>query len=482
MIEEEKKDNHNNDNKEDVPVSVKVGDLVKFSIEYIKELISLEDDKADPAQSIRDIENSVVFKGTNVWILMFSILVASLGLNVNSPAVIIGAMLISPLLGPIMGVGLGIGINSFDLIKKSLLNLLVMVGISIVTSALYFMITPLKDLQSEILARTQPAIWDVGIAFFGGLAGIVAISRREKSTVIPGVAIATALMPPLCTAGYGLGTLQFNYFIGAFYLFFINSVFICLATVIIVRYLKYPHKQFVDKKREKRVRRYITVVVIITILPSIYLAYNIVSKSIFERNARAFIADQFESFENTKVIYPVIEFKPRDTSIIDLTLIGEPLEEDVINFIKARKKDYKLEKSKLIISQGGSIGTNLEKSLLDNINQNIRTGVLEEVYRKREDEMERLRRSRDSLSTDMSIYMDLNNKVVDVSQEIAIQYPGVKSFSLSRNLRSSPGQKKIDTLTIAMIEINRQVFKERQKFESWIKVRTKQEDLEFIYY
>lgn len=481
MIEEETKEGNNNINKE-IPISARVGDLVKDGIEYIKELINLEDDKADPAQSIRDIEKSVVFKGTNVWILMFSILVASLGLNINSPAVVIGAMLISPLLGPIMGVGLGIGINSFELIKKSLLNLLVMAGISIFTSALYFMITPLKDLQSEILARTQPAIWDVGIAFFGGLAGIVAISRREKSTVIPGVAIATALMPPLCTAGYGLGTLQFNYFIGAFYLFFINSVFICLATVIIVRYLKYPHKQFVDKRREKRVRRYIALVVIVTILPSIYLAYNIVSKSIFERHARAFIDDQFGSFENTKVIYPVIEFKARDSSIIDITLIGEPLEQDVIDFIKVRKKDYKLEKTKLFISQGGSIGTNLEKSLIENINQNIRTGVLEEIYKKREEEMDNLRKSRDSLSSDMSVYLDLNSKVVDVSQEIAIQYPGVKSFSLSRNLRSSPANKKIDTLTIAMIQIDRQAFKERQKFESWMKVRTKQDELEFIYY
>lgn len=482
MIEEDTKENNNNNTNKEVPISARVGDLVKDGIEYIKELVNLEDDKADPAQSIRDIEKSVVFKGTNVWILMFSILVASLGLNINSPAVVIGAMLISPLLGPIMGVGLGIGINSFELIKKSLLNLLVMVGISIFTSALYFMITPLKDLQSEILARTQPAIWDVGIAFFGGLAGIVAISRREKSTVIPGVAIATALMPPLCTAGYGLGTFQFNYFIGAFYLFFINSVFICLATVIIVRYLKYPHKQFVDKRREKRVRRYIALVVIITILPSIYLAYNIVSKSIFERNARAFIADQFESFENTKVIYPVIEFKARDSSIIDITLIGEPLEQDVIDFIKVRKKDYQLEKTKLLISQGGSIGTNLEKSLIENINQNIRTGVIEEIYKKREEEMVNLKKSRDSLLSNMLVYLDLNDKVVDVSQEIAIQYPGVKSFSLSRNLRSSPGNKKIDTLTIAMIQIDRQAFKERQKFESWMKVRTKQDELEFIYY
>jgi len=452
------------------------------AIEYIKDLANLEEDKADPVMAIREIEKSVVFKGTNVWILMFSILVASLGLNVNSTAVIIGAMLISPLLGPIMGVGLGIGIQSFDLIKKSLKNLAVMVVISIVTSAIYFLLTPLKDLQSELLARTQPAIWDVGIAFFGGLAGIVAISRKEKSTVIPGVAIATALMPPLCTAGYGLGTLQFNYFIGAFYLFFINSVFICLATVIIVRYLKYPIKIFVDKKREKRVRNYITIVVVITILPSIYLAYNIVSKSIFERNARAFISDNFKGFDNTKVIYPVIDFIPRDSSIIDLTLVGEPLDDELLDYIRSKKSDYKLDKVKLIIHQGGSIGANLEKTLIDNLNQDLKTGVLEEVYKKRETEMELLRLQKDSLQLTMVDYADLNEKVVDVSKELAVQYPGIISFSLSKNVKAQPGSDQLDTLTIALIQINRQVFKDRQKFESWLKIRTKKDDLEFIYY
>jgi len=456
--------------------------FVTQTLEYLKDLTNLEEDKADPVMAIREIEKSVVFKGTNVWILMFSILVASLGLNVNSTAVIIGAMLISPLLGPIMGVGLGIGIQSFDLIKKSLKNLAVMVVISIVTSAIYFLLTPLKDLQSELLARTQPAIWDVGIAFFGGLAGIVAISRKEKSTVIPGVAIATALMPPLCAAGYGLGTFQFNYFIGAFYLFFINSVFICLATVVIVRYLKYPIKIFVDKKREKRVRNYITAVVVITILPSIYLAYNIVSKSIFERNARSFISDNFKSFENTKVIYPVIEFKSRDSSIIDLTLIGEPLEDDLLDYIKSKKGDYKLEKTKLIIHQGGGIGTNMEKSLIENLNQNLRTGVLEEVYKKRESELEELRAVNDNLRQNMQSFFDLNDKVIDVSRELAIQYPGILSFSLSRNIKASPGKEKLDTINVALVQINRQVFKDRQKFESWLKVRTKKDTMEFIYY
>ena len=462
--------------------NVESKDVFRQWYQYISQLVNLDEDKADPIQSIREIEKSVVFKGTNVWILMFSILVASLGLNTNSTAVIIGAMLISPLLGPIMGVGLGIGINSFDLIKKSLSNLAVMVVISIVTSALYFLLTPLKETQSELLARTQPAIWDVGIAFFGGLAGIVALSRKEKSNVIPGVAIATALMPPLCTAGYGLGTGQWNFFLGAFYLFFINSVFICLATVIIVRYLKYPQKVFVDKQREKKVKTYIAVVVVLTILPSIYLAYNIVAKSIFERNARSFIANNFNGFDNTKVIYPVIEFHPRDSSLIEITLIGDPLDEEVLEFVSKRLPEYGLLKTRLIINQGGGMGATLEKTLLENINQNLRSGILEEVYRKRELELENITRQRDSLIALTKKIQGSGSESKDISNEIAIQYPGIQTFSISYNLKSRPGNAKVDTSFIALVQIDRNVFKNRNQFEEWLKVRTKQKALEFIYY
>ena len=184
-----------------------------------------EEGKEDEMETIDYISKNVEFKGANLWILIFAILVASVGLNVNSTAVIIGAMLISPLMGPIMGVGLAAGINDFELLKKSLKNLGIAIAISIITSTIYFSFTPLNDAQSELLARTEPSIWDVLIALFGGLAGIVAGSRKEKSNAIPGVAIATALMPPLCTAGYGLATGNVYYFFGAFYLFFINSVF-----------------------------------------------------------------------------------------------------------------------------------------------------------------------------------------------------------------------------------------------------------------
>ena len=209
------------------------------------------------------IRKGVEFKGANLWILIFAIFMASLGLNVNSTAVIIGAMLISPLMGPIMGVGLSVGLNDFELMKRSLKSFLITTAFSVTTATIFFsFLPPIAGSQSELLARTSPTIYDVFIALFGGLAGVVALSTKEKGNVIPGVAIATALMPPLCTAGYGLASGNLIYFLGAFYLYFINSVFISLATFLGVRVMHFQRKEFVDKTREKTVRKYIVLIVV----------------------------------------------------------------------------------------------------------------------------------------------------------------------------------------------------------------------------
>ncbi|MEL6924720.1 MAG: TIGR00341 family protein, partial [Bacteroidota bacterium] len=214
------------------------GSIIREIRHFLRDRFNLDEDKANEQQIIEDIKKNVVFRGTNLWILMFAIMICSVGLNVNSTAVIIGAMLISPIMGPIMGVGLGVGINDFELIVQALKNLVIAAGISIIVSALYFMISPVGEERSELINRISPTIFDVFIAFFGGLAGIVAGSRTEKSNAIPGVAIATALMPPLCTAGFGIATAEWKYFFGAFYLFSINCVFISLATYLIVRLLR----------------------------------------------------------------------------------------------------------------------------------------------------------------------------------------------------------------------------------------------------
>ena len=299
---------------------------------FLRSRFDLSADKASEEEVVDNIRKGVEFKGTNLWVLIFATFVASLGLNVNSTAVIIGAMLISPLMGPIMGMGLSVGINDFELLKRSLRNFGFMVLASIFTSTLYFFISPLSGAQSELLARTTPTTYDVLIAFFGGLAGIVAQSRKDRtSTVIPGVAIATALMPPLCTAGFGLATLQFKYFIGAFYLFFINTVFIAIATFIVVRFLHYSKKEFVDKNREMRVRRSILLIVLVTIIPSVVIGYRIVKRSLFENDVKRYVNTVFQ-FPKTKVIEHTGIYRPDNgESYVEIYLIGEPISDEMIS-------------------------------------------------------------------------------------------------------------------------------------------------------
>ena len=301
---------------------------------FLQDRFNLHEDEASEKATIADIKGDIAFRGANLWILIFAILVCSVGLDINSTAVVIGAMLISPLMGPIMGVGLGIGIYDIKLIGGALKNLAIAVILSVLTSALYFWISPLDVAKSELLARTSPTLWDVFIALFGGLAGIIASSRKEKSNAIPGVAIATALMPPLCTAGFGIATAQWTYFIGAIYLFFINSVFISVSTYVIVLLLGYSKKEFVDAKKEKQVKRYILLFVIATIVPSIYTAYNVVFETIFTKNANNFIQHEL-AFENTQVInskFDNINGKNR----IEVTLFGEPIDSLEIEERKAK--------------------------------------------------------------------------------------------------------------------------------------------------
>ncbi len=276
---------------------------------HIKEFFirnfDVRQEKENDQETIESIKKGVEFKGSNLWVLIFAIFIASLGLNMNSTAVIIGAMLISPLMGPIMGFGLGLGIADVELVKSAFRNFAIATIVSVLTSTIYFLLTPFSEAQSELLARTTPTIYDVLIAFFGGLAGIVASSTKSKGNVIPGVAIATALMPPLCTAGYGLASGQFYYFLGAFYLFFINTVFISLATFLVVRLLKFPKKVFLDKQQETRVTRYIGIIVFFTIIPSLFLSYNLIRSSYFNQQATKFITQEL-TFTNAQIINKTI--------------------------------------------------------------------------------------------------------------------------------------------------------------------------------
>ena len=260
-------------------------------LKTLLDYISLEAELDDFERIHESIEQEVVFKGTNLWILVFAILVASVGLNMNSTAVIIGAMLISPLMGPINGMGYSLATYNFPLFRRAIKNFSFAVLAALASSTIYFFISPVSTAHSELLARTSPTIYDVLIALFGGLAGIIALSSRKKGNVIPGVAIATALMPPLCTAGYGLATAQYSFFFGAFYLFTINTVFIALSSVAISQFLNFPIRTLVDKAQKARVNRWITIVMLITIIPSIYFGYSLVQQERFVEQAKRFVAD-----------------------------------------------------------------------------------------------------------------------------------------------------------------------------------------------
>ena len=285
-------------------------------------------DLADPEQTMAGIERDTEFRGFNVWILVFSIVIASIGLNVNSTAVIIGAMLISPLMGPIMGVGLGVGVNDLGLVRRSVGNLGVATSIAILSSALYFLISPINEAGSELLSRTTPTFLDVMVAFFGGLTGILAGSRKEKSNVIPGVAIATALMPPLCTAGYGLAHLDGTYFFGALYLFLINTILIATSTTLVVRYLRFPIVQPLDAAKEQKYKRYFTLGLLALVLPSAFILYNTVSRSVQKAKIQAFVAENM-SFPGAEVVKQEVDFDEGDPRV-HLVLLGATVPADMM--------------------------------------------------------------------------------------------------------------------------------------------------------
>lgn len=293
---------------------------------YVKKVTSLADD-IDTQNAALRIKSGIWFRGPNVWILAFAIVLASVGLNVNSTAVIIGAMLVSPLMGPIIGIGLGFGTSDVDLLKVAAKNLLVMVVISLLASTLFFILSPLSLVNpTELQARTSPTIYDVLIAFFGGLAGILENSRKERGTVLSGVAIATALMPPLCTAGYGLAHLNFHYFFGALYLFLINSVFISLATYLMVKYLQFEPAEHSLPEITRRRKRLVTFIFVLFLVPSIWSAFRLITENNFERNASNFI-------ENNRMVGPrsyVYDYDIIGRSVT-IAIAGEPLTDSLKN-------------------------------------------------------------------------------------------------------------------------------------------------------
>lgn len=333
-------------------------------IKKIIAFIDLHSGEEDKKKVLEYVKSNTSFRGSNLWILACAIVIASVGLNVNSTAVIIGAMLISPLMGPIVGAGFSLGTFDFALLKKSLKNLLIATIVGLLVSALYFFISPFKETQSELLARTSPTIYDVLIAFFGGLVGVIAITRVEKGNPIPGVAIATALMPPLCTAGYGLAIGNFSFLFGALFLYTINCVFICIATFIIVKYLNYPASHYINPVYEKRMKYIISGLVLILILPSTYLAYQLIQEKKYVQNADAFINEAFNSKGYT-LIYKNVNSKSSPKKIT-LAFLSKKFSPNEIITLNSDAKKFGLNNTQLVIKQDT---TDLRKNILNEINK-----------------------------------------------------------------------------------------------------------------
>ena len=430
---------------------------------FLRDRFSLDEDKAQRDEVVAAIAKGVEFRGVNLWVLIFATMIASLGLNINSAAVIIGAMLVSPIMGPIMGAGLALGINDFELLKKSLRNLSLMFIVAIVTSTVYFFISPLGDARSELLARTVPTTYDVLIALFGGLAGIVAQSRRDRtSTVIPGVAIATALIPPLCTAGYGLATGQLRFFAGAFYLFFINSVFIALATFLMVRFLKYEKKVFIDKVRERNVRRTMLAITLVTFIPSVFIGLRMVRVSVFEAVADKYVAQVF-AFQNTRVIECAKFYGAgRKPSRIELLLVGETLTEDVIGNAEAQLERFGLKNTELVVRQAS--GT--DRLDLSTLQKNY-VELLGEKNRRIAE-----------LQSQIERYRVVDAGVDGISQELGVMMPSVGSIALTKGVRFDCEGAPCDTLLLGLVTPRTPGARiDTETLKEWLRLRTKIRDI-----
>jgi len=452
---------------------------------YVVDIVHLREE-SDETTTVSDIRKNIEFRGANFWTLICAIFIASIGLNTNSTAVIIGAMLISPLMGPIMGAGLALGTNDIDLLKRSLRNLSIAVLAAVITSALYFLITPLDQAQSELLARTRPTIFDVLIAIFGGAAGIVASSRREKSNAIPGVAIATALMPPLCTAGFGLATWNMGFFLGAFYLFFINSVFICLSTFVVVRYLKFKRVSFIDAAREQRVKIWIAAFALLTVLPSLYAAWGVVQETLFQRQAHQFISENFQ-FPDSEVIRTTLKYQGNN-SLIELTLIGEPLAALVVKKLQSKLDSLAgLKGTRLVLHQPRKGSLELEQQFT-RLNQELKVGIVEDLYRKNEEvlkqkdlQLQKQNQQIQSLEQELLHYRSKVQSQDLLLAELKVQYPELKQFGYI--LLNRTDLKTMKSVPVPTVILHWQKTPEPEvltKLRNWLKVRLQVRDIQVI--
>ena len=394
-------------------------EFTKRAKRFMRERLSLTD-YTDVQAASANIRSNIPFRGPNIYILFVAIVIASVGLNVNSIPVIIGAMLISPLMSPIIGFGLGLGTNDTDLLLQSLKNLGIMFVISLLASTLYFLATPLEtDNPTELLARTNPSVYDVLIAFFGGIAGILELSRKEKGTVLSGVAIATALMPPLCTVGYGIANLNWHYAGGALYLFFINCIFIALATFLAVKYLRFPVVEERDGTSRRRIISY-GLLILVVLVPSFFTAYSIVRENRFTTEARHFVK------ENQAIGGTYIYDYSTDMSVkpytLTLRLAGEALSTEARAQLYANAEKHGISHAQILFADDATIEV---RRLNEREIMRDWLASTEAQLRQRDDSIRALRQQLDA-------YEALVLPTEQISAELRTQWSSIDRITLAR--------------------------------------------------
>ena len=428
-------------------------------------------DHVDLEAASVNIRSNIYFRGPNVFILACAIVIASVGLNLNSIPVIIGAMLISPVMGPILGFGLGLGTNDTALVKDSLKNFLVMVLISILSSTLFYLLSPLQlEHQTELLARTNPTLYDVFIALFGGFAGILENSRKEKGgTVIPGVAIATALMPPLCTVGYGIAHLEWRFIVGAFYLFIINTVFISLATFVTVKYLHFPSPHGKEEAIRKRSARWIAVIMVLMLVPSVWSAVQMIQDNNFAISAQRLVHDNTNLGKS--YIYDYRTDVEANPPTLELFLAGEKMDAATRERLFLDAEQSGITRGQIIIREDAAFQNEIMTE----------SEIIRNMINSHDREVEQLQGQVDSLSTSIEFFKAQQLPSVLITREIAAQYAGVEEVTLTRGERVQTENGKSDAAIVAIVRTETGLKEaERERIEQWLRVRLGVNDVTVI--
>ena len=436
--------------------------------EFLKITLNLTNDVDIPAAS-ENIRKNIPFRGPNVYILFVAIIIASVGLNVNSIPVIIGAMLISPLMGPITGLGLGLGTNDRELVLFSIKNLLVMVGISLLAATLYFILTPLEiDNPTELLARTRPTIYDVFIALFGGLAGVLETARKEKGTVISGVAIATALMPPLCTVGYGIANLSWQYTIGALFLFSINCIFIAMAAYLMAKFLKFPVKTVEEHRTRYFILSY--ALVILLAATSIFTGYHVIRENDFTKMANQFVKKN-QNIGKTYIYDSQVNIDTKPY-MLELRLAGETLNEDTKEMLLRDAENYGIMRSQIVIHEDATVQvdrfneTEIVKNLMATNASNVQV---------RDDSIK-------VLNAQIAHYKQQELPAKQLAEELQVQLPSITRLTLARGTALEQNVVMSEEQVVVVVHCSEMPSEEEKvRVYEWLKIRLQVEDLEIIF-